>query len=149
MEGELPFRILEESWWKQELPTEEEMEESGKTDVQIKKVLQYIETRYTQPITLEECAAAAGYSKFHFSRQFKALTGLAFTDYINRKRIRAAELQLCRTNLSVTDIAMRSGFGSLTTFNRVFRKVKNCTPSTFKQLYLGQNDGKFVEDHFK
>jgi AraC-like DNA-binding protein len=54
-------------------------------------------------------------------------------------RIKAAELLLVNQDISVTDAAMQSGFSSLTTFNRVFRDQKGCTPSEFRRLYRIDN----------
>ena len=98
-------------------------------------LLKYIEQNYTSPITLDELADMAGYSKYHFSRLFKKYCHASFIDYLNRRRVKAAELMLVNDDISVTDAALQSGFSSLTTFNRVFREVKGCTPSEFRRLY--------------
>ena len=127
--------------------------EQNGSDSKMQNILRYIDMRHTQPLTLDECAAAAGYSKFHFSRHFKESVGMSLTEYVNRKRVRAAELQLCASDLSVTDIAMQAGFSSLTTFNRVFRKIRHCTPTAFRQLcktaHSTIDHGDFVENHLK
>ena len=49
-------------------------------------------------------------------------------------RIAHAEQLLIEPNLSITEVAMRSGFNSLSTFNRIFKAAKNCTPSEYKNL---------------
>ncbi|SDB16669.1 AraC-type DNA-binding protein [Ruminococcaceae bacterium FB2012] len=98
-------------------------------------VLRYIEQNYTSPITLDELADKAGYSKYHFSRMFKKHCRTSFVNYLNRRRVRAAELLLVNEDISVTEAAMQVGFSSLSTFNRVFREYKNCTPTEFRRLY--------------
>lgn len=98
-------------------------------------VMKYINQNYTEEISLEKLASIAGYSKYHFSRIFKEYNNMSYIQYINNKRIKAAERLLVDPELSITEVAMRSGFASLTTFNRAFRKAKNCTPSEFKKLY--------------
>lgn len=96
--------------------------------------IRYIDINYTSPISLDTLAKVSGYSKFYFSKMFSRYTQSTLPDYLNRRRIMAAELLLMNDALSVTDIAMQSGFSSITTFNRVFRKLKGCSPSEFKQL---------------
>lgn len=98
-------------------------------------VFDYIEHHYTEDITLEEVAGQIGFSKFHFSRLFRQFTDTAFYDYLCARRIKAAEALLLDPNLSITEIALQSGFASISTFNRVFKKFKECTPTEFKEFY--------------
>lgn len=98
-------------------------------------IFEYIHTNYTKEISLDIIADIAGFSKFHFSRLFKQFTNMSFYDYINKERIQAAETLLLDHSLSITDVAFQAGFSSISTFNRVFKKYKNCTPSEFRSLY--------------
>lgn len=98
-------------------------------------VMKYIDTNYMYDITLDQLADVAGYSKYHFSRIFKQYNSMSYLQYINARRTRAAESLLLDPNMPVTEVAMRSGFKSLTTFNRIFKEIKHCTPSDFKKLY--------------
>ena len=98
-------------------------------------VMKYIDSNYMNDITLEELAYVAGYSKYHFSRIFKQYNSVSYLQYINARRTKAAELLLLEPGIPITEVAMRSGFRSLTTFNRIFKEVKHCTPSDFKKLY--------------
>ena len=47
------------------------------------------------------------------------------------------QLLLLAPDLSITEVAMQSGFNSLSTFNRIFKAAKNCTPSSYKSLNKG------------
>jgi AraC-like DNA-binding protein len=98
-------------------------------------VLKYIDTNYMYDITLEQLADVAGYSKYHFSRIFKQYNSMSYLQYINARRTKAAESLLLDPNIPITEVAMRSGFKSLTTFNRIFKDIKHCTPTDFKKLY--------------
>lgn len=98
-------------------------------------VFDYIEHHYMEDITLEEVAAQIGFSKFHFSRLFRQFTDTSFYDYLCARRIKAAETLLLDPNLPITEIALQSGFASISTFNRVFKKFKECTPTEFKDFY--------------
>ena len=98
-------------------------------------VFDYIDQNYTEDLTLETVSGVAGFSKFHFSRLFKQFTDMSFYDYLNQRRVRAAELLLLNPDIPITEIAMQSGFSSISTFNRVFKSFKKCTPTEFKKLY--------------
>ena len=82
-----------------------------------------------------QLADIAGYSKYHFSRIFKQYNSMSYLQYINARRTKAAETLLLDPDIPITEVAMRSGFKSLTTFNRVFKDIKHCTPSDFKKFY--------------
>jgi len=102
-------------------------------------LLTYIDQHYMEDLHLEDMASRIGFSKFHFSRLFKQYTNDTFNDYLNRRRIRAAEELLAvpppaQKILSITEIAMQCGFTSISTFNRLFKQLKNCTPGEFRDL---------------
>lgn len=97
-------------------------------------VLDYIDVNYADCLSLEAMAKMAGYSKYHFSRLFSEYTKETFCDYLNLRRIKAAEELLLNDSLSVTEIAMQSGFSSIATFNRLFRSLKGCSPSEYRRL---------------
>ncbi len=97
-------------------------------------VCNYITEHCTENISVDDLAALAGFSKFHFSRLFKQFSGISCYEYLIQKRIAHAEALLIQPDISITEAAMRSGFGSLSTFNRIFKATKNCTPSEYKCL---------------
>lgn len=99
-------------------------------------VCDYINQHFDENMTLEDAAALAGFSKFYFTRLFKQFTGVSFYKYLNRRRIMYAEQLLIEPNISVTEVAIRSGFGSLSAFIRMFKLQKGCTPTEFRSLYL-------------
>jgi AraC-like DNA-binding protein len=80
-------------------------------------------------------AAFAGYSKYYFSRTFRDYFGISFSDYVLVKRINQAANLLVHTDRAIGDVAKDSGFGSIATFNRIFRKHKNCTPTRYRAIY--------------
>ena len=107
--------------------------------------LNFINSNYMNDISVEDAARTAGFSKFHFSRLFKQFTDQTFCGYLNQRRISAAETLLLNPRLSVTDVALQSGFSSLSTFNRTFRTLKACTPSEFKAYH--QRRGLRIRRH--
>lgn len=102
-------------------------------------IFDFINENYMEDISLDTIADVAGFSKFHFSRLFKQFTNMSFYDYLNQRRVKEAEKLLLNPNLSITEVAMRSGFSSISTFNRVFKTFKECTPTEFKNLYQRRN----------
>lgn len=102
-------------------------------------IRRYIDSFYTTPITLDSLSAAVGYSKFHLSHFF-AQTNTSFTDMLNTRRIKEAEIMLKNESTPITQIAMNVGFSSITTFNRTFRKMKGCTPTQFREMYREANE---------
>lgn len=93
----------------------------------------YINKHMTENITLDEVAAITGFSKYHFMRLFKQFTNVTFYEYLSQRRITRAEELIMEDQLSITEIAMRSGFGSLSTFNRVFRGKNGCSPTEYRK----------------
>lgn len=98
-------------------------------------VLKYIEKNYMFELTLDKLSDIAGYSRYHFSRIFKQYSGVSYISYINKIRINAATKLLMDPTMSITEVAMNSGFSSITSFNRAFKEIKHCTPSEFKKFY--------------
>lgn len=97
-------------------------------------VSHYIQEHCREDLTLDAAAAIAGFSKFHFTRLFKDFTGTSYYKYLNRKRIEHAEKLLIDPEISVTEVALQSGFSSLSAFIRMFKIVKGCTPTEFRNL---------------
>ena len=95
-------------------------------------ILDYIDIHYAEKLSLEAIAKSTGFSKYHFARLFKEYTNTTFYDYLIYKRIKVVEELLANPDLSITDIALLSGFSSISTFNRIFRKIKNCTPTEYR-----------------
>lgn len=106
------------------------------------KVCEFINDNCTENITLEEAADIAGFSKYHFTRLFKEFTGTNFYRYLSRKRIANAEQMLSNPDYSVTEVAMQSGFASPGAFIRMFKQVKGCTPTEFREMYSHCNISK-------
>ncbi|RKM55166.1 AraC family transcriptional regulator [Butyrivibrio sp. X503] len=98
-------------------------------------VTNYIDSHRSDDLTVEQLAELAGFSKFHFERLFKNYMGISCYQYITKRRVMMAQELLGDTDLSVMDIALQSGFFSLSTFNRVFKEINKCSPTEFRKLY--------------
>ncbi len=98
-------------------------------------VCNFINEHCTEDLTLDMVADRAGFSKYHFSRLFKQFTNISFYKYLNQKRIENAEKLLIRPEMSVTEASLASGFTSLSSFIRMFKLIKGCTPSEYRAMY--------------
>lgn len=111
---------------------------SGKQQGHTEKLLtlcSYIHEHCTEDLCLDEAAALTGFSKYHFTRLFKNFTGVSFYKYLNQKRIEHAENLLADPDLSITEVALQSGFSSLSSFIRMFKLINDCTPTEFRNLH--------------
>ena len=95
----------------------------------------YICQHYMNDLSLEDVARFTGFSKYYFSRTFKDFFGISFSAFLTAKRLNAAANLLANSNCSIQEIARASGFGSVATFNRVFREHKSCTPTQYRAIY--------------
>lgn len=92
-----------------------------------------MEDRWREGITLEELAAAAGYSPFHFHRLFQGLTGMTPAEWQRDRRLSAAVRELRNSRHSATRIGYDSGFSSQETFIRSFKRRYGVTPGQYRR----------------
>ncbi|MDF3129528.1 AraC family transcriptional regulator [Kiritimatiellaeota bacterium B1221] len=88
---------------------------------------------YADALTLQEVAAGCGVSAEHLSRQFHAITGLRFREYLAETRVQAVCQELRTTRDSISEIAGRNGFSTLSRFNRAFRSITGATPRDWRK----------------
>ena len=98
-------------------------------------VCNYINDHCTENISIDDIAKIAGFSKYHFSRLFKKTMNVSCYEYLINRRIMYAEQLLIEPGLTIMQVAMKSGFNSLATFNRVFKAKNHCTPKEYRALY--------------
>ncbi len=104
---------------------------SYKTE-RMKIVLNYIHENYFNKIVVSELASLVHMSDEHFCRFFKAMTNFTLVSYVNRYRIERSCVFLSRTNKKISEIAGDVGFGDISYFNKVFRKIMGCTPVDYR-----------------
>lgn len=100
------------------------------------QLLAYIDEHYMEELDLDKLSASIGFSKFHFLRLFKQYMGATLGDYVTLRRIKAAEQLLCNQSIPIAEVATLSGFSSISTFNRLFKQYKNCSPSEYRQHHI-------------
>jgi AraC-like DNA-binding protein len=101
----------------------------------ILKVKNYIDEHYKDDMSLEQLADLVGMTPTAFSRYFKQRTSKNISEYIVDIRLGHAARMLIDTADSVSTICWRTGFNTLSNFNRLFRKRKGCNPTEFREKY--------------
>jgi transcriptional regulator GlxA family with amidase domain len=96
--------------------------------------LRRIEAEPAQRLSLDELAAEAAMSQFHFLRVFEQVVGVTPAQYVLRTRLRRAAVELRSSTESISAIAGACGFSDLSTFNRHFRRGLGATPGEFRSL---------------
>lgn len=99
----------------------------------VARVCDFVRSNISQRITLEDLAAVAGYSRFHFVRAFKDSTGVPPYAYVLRERVAAARGLLDHSALPIAEIAQRCGFSTHTHFSTRFREAIGLTPADYRR----------------
>lgn len=98
-------------------------------------VYTYIRENYFKPISLEKISKVARMNPVAFSRYFKENCGAGFVEYLNRTRTNKACYLLRETDYQVHEIAMECGFGSISNFNKQFRKTEGISPKGYRAQF--------------
>lgn len=103
----------------------------------MKLVYEYVQKNFTEKITLEDVSSVASMTSISFNRFIKKRTGKTFVNYINDIRIGYAARWLVEKDMSISEIAFKSGFNNIANFNRSFKAIKNRTPSQYREDFSG------------
>lgn len=103
----------------------------------IKKVYDYIQENFHKKISLTEISELVNMSPVSFNRFIKNRTGKTFVIYVNNTRISKATRLLLESDLSIGEISFKCGFNNIANFNRIFKRAKNCTPSEYRNEFVG------------
>jgi AraC-like DNA-binding protein len=103
----------------------------GSTDPRLLAALELIETDYAEPLSVEAMARAAGMSRFHFSRSFRAAMKSSPYEYLIGVRVARAAEHLRSGRASVTEAALSVGFNDLGRFAAAFRQRVGLSPGAY------------------
>ena len=103
----------------------------------MKLIYDYIQKNFAEKLSLEEVAGVANMTTISFNRFIKKRTGKTFVNYINDIRIGYAARWLVEKDLSISEVAFKSGFNNIANFNRSFKAFKKCTPSQYREDFSG------------
>lgn len=99
----------------------------------LKRISDYIQDDLTADSSLDALATLAGVSKFHLIRLFREHMGLTPAQYISDIRTQRADWLLRHTTMDITAIAYEVGFGSLSAFERAFKKKQGISPHQYRK----------------
>ena len=99
----------------------------------VKTVIKYIETHYSEGITLDDLCEEIHMSKEYLCRVFKEMSGISPIVYLNQYRIQQSRQLLMDSQFSITEIASRCGFNSTSYFNKLFLRYTGCTPKEYRR----------------
>jgi len=94
----------------------------------MKNALNYIEENLADDISYDHAARLARCSTYHFQRMFSYITGVPLSEYIRRRRLTFAALELQTSDIKVIDVALKYGYESSEAFSRAFKKLHGETP---------------------
>lgn len=96
-------------------------------------VRRYVRSNIESPIKLRDVASKVQLSETHFSRTFHRSAGIRFQDWLRMERVLHAKFLIGNSNISITHAAFSSGFGSISAFERAFKKFEGMPPSEFRK----------------
>lgn len=102
---------------------------------QISEIIQYINNNFSTNLSLPSVSKKFFISQYYLSRTFKEVTGFTFVEYVNSIRIREAQRLLQETDYKVIHISEKIGFGNISHFGRVFKKITGLSPLSYRKLY--------------
>ena len=108
----------------------------------INKSIDYIKENLQEELSLEKLADLSNFSKFHFHRIFKSVTGTTINEFIKKAKIeRALFFLMNNPSKTISEIANDCGFLSISSFSRSFREVRQMTPTEWRKLHQNSNIG--------
>lgn len=95
--------------------------------------IEYIESHLTEEIDVDQLARIACCSSFHYQRMFAYMAGVPLSEYIRRRRMSLAAVDLASGDQKIVDIALKYGYSSPTAFNRAFQSIHGIAPSLVRE----------------
>jgi len=107
---------------------------SSRDRERILSAVSYIECSFGESCSVDALANISNYSRYHFMRLFKAVTGQSANQYLINTRLRAAVARIAETKAPLSEIALDVGFNDISHFNTCFRAMFDCTPRQMRKL---------------
>lgn len=114
-------------------PEQDSDDASGDSYADLEIMLDYITEHYGEKLTLEDAAAACGYSAPYFSKRFKEVTGQTFVFYLKEYRLNCAVRRICATNEAAESIAAHCGFDNYSYFSKMFKEKYGVSPAAYRK----------------
>lgn len=101
----------------------------------MERILNYIETHISEPLTIKQLAQTAGYSEYHFIRLFKEYTNMSCMHYIRKRRLIKASDDIADGS-RIIDAAFRYGWQSHSAFTKSFKREFGFSPSLLRTMRM-------------
>jgi AraC family transcriptional regulator len=102
-------------------------------ETRLRRVSAYIHAHLDEELDMEKLAEIACMSSYHWHRIYRAIYGETLAATVKRLRLHRAAGDIVRTDLTVSDIAKRSGYPNLQSFNRIFKSVYGMPPARYRK----------------
>lgn len=109
-----------------------ELSRAGPVDRRLRRAIEFMHDNYERELALEEIAAAAYLSEYHFARLFKQITGVTPHVYLANVRLEHARRLLSETSMPISQIAIKVGYQSQSHFTKMFKSVTGVTPRVYR-----------------
>jgi AraC family transcriptional regulator len=103
-------------------------------ELAVGRVIETMRENLGEPLTVDDMARTAMFSKFHFSRFFQRVTGVSPGRFLSAMRLQEAKQLLVETSSTVTEISHKVGYTSVGTFSSRFSRSVGVSPTTYRQL---------------
>ena len=114
---------------------------------QLNQAIAYIEDHLTEEIDYRQLGKIACCSAYHFQRMFTYMAGVPLSEYIRRRKMSLAAVDIQGSGEKIVDIALKYGYHSPTAFNRAFQSIHGAAPSAVRNE--GASIKSFPPLHFK
>jgi AraC-like DNA-binding protein len=103
----------------------------------VERAIVTMEEKLGEPLTIDDIARSASFSKFHFTRLFQQATGVSPGRFLSALRLAEAKRLLLSTSITVTDISHRVGYNSVGTFSSRFSTTVGISPAAYRREGCG------------
>jgi AraC family transcriptional regulator len=110
-----------------------EFSRAGPVDRRLRRAIEFMHDNFANEIALEEIAAAAYLSEYHFARLFKQVSGITPHVYLANLRLDRARKLLAETTLPISEIASTVGYQSQSHFTKIFKSITGVTPRVYRE----------------
>ncbi len=98
-----------------------------------RKVLDYVSEHFFEPLTSSDMSEYLHLNNSYFCRLFKKIFNCSFSEYLIEYRIERAKFDITNSTLSISDIALNTGFNSFSYFSKTFKSIVGTTPSEYRK----------------
>ena len=105
----------------------------------LKMIYNYVVLNYANQISLKEISSLVGFSEPYFCKFIKRATNQTFLEFLNTYRCYVARLKLENTDIPITNIALESGFSSISYFSKVFKKIFGINPRAYRNNFYDKD----------